>query len=73
MIGDSNDETNFPHRLLLSGSQVSKPCSALAINLSANIKLSISQLPKMIQVGEFLSRLLGPVMNTGLPLIKNAL
>ena len=39
MIGDSNDETNFSHKLLLSDGQVSKLCQALANNSSASIQL----------------------------------
>ena len=47
MIGDFNDETNFPHKLLLTDCQVSKLLKAVAINSSANIKLSKIQLSKM--------------------------
>ena len=38
MIGDN--ETNFPHTLLLSNTHVSHLCKALANHLSADIKLS---------------------------------
>ena len=31
VIGDSNDETNFPHKLLLNNTQVSKLCKTLQI------------------------------------------
>ena len=31
VIGDSNDETNIPHKLLLNNTQVSKLCKALQI------------------------------------------
>ena len=37
--GDSNDENNFPHKLLLTNTQVSKLRKAFANNSSANIKL----------------------------------
>ena len=40
---------------------------------SAHIKLSKTQLFKIGQSGEFLGRLLGPLLKTGLPLMKNAL
>ena len=73
MIGDSNDEINFPHQLLLTNTQVSNLCKAFANNLPANIKLSKIQLSKMIQSGGFLSRLLGPLLKTGLPLISNVI
>ena len=69
MIGDN--ETNFPHKLLLTNRQVSNLRKAFANHLSADIKLSKTQLSKMIQSGGFLSRLLGPLLKTGLPLIKN--
>ena len=39
-VGESNDETNFLHRLLLTDTQVSRLCKAFANVLSANIKLS---------------------------------
>ena len=40
MIGDSNDKTNFPHRLLLTNIQVSKICKTFANGSSVHIKLS---------------------------------
>ena len=73
MIGDSNDETNFPHELLLTDRQVSSNRKAFANNSSADIKFSKTQLSKMIQSGEFLGKLLGPLLKTGLPLIKNVI
>ena len=39
VIGDSNDENNFLHKLLLTNTQVSKLCKSFAINSSANIEL----------------------------------
>ena len=68
MIGDN--KTNFPHKLLLTNIQVSNFHKAFASHLSADIKLSKTQLSKMIQSGGFLGRLLGPLLKTGLPLIK---
>ena len=69
MIGDN--ETNFPHKLLLTNRQVSNLRKAFANHLSADIKLSKTQLSKIIQSGGFLGRLLDPLLKTGLPLIKN--
>ena len=69
MIGDN--ETDFPHKLLLTSRQVSNLRKAFANNSSIDIKLSKTQLSKMIQSGGFLRRLLGPLLKTGLPLIKN--
>ena len=41
---------------------------AFANGSLANIKLSKTALPKMVQLGRFLSRLIGPLLKTGLPL-----
>ena len=71
MIG--NNETNFPHELLLTDRQGSSLRKSFASHSSADIKLSKAQLSKMIQSGGFLGRLLGPLLKTGLPLIKNVI
>ena len=68
MIGDN--ENNFPHQLLLTNRQVANIRKAFANNSSIDIKLSKAQLSNMIQSGGFLGRLLGPLIKTGLPLIK---
>ena len=73
MIGDSNDKTNFPHELLLTDRQVSSIRKAFANNSSVDIKFSKAQLSKMIQTGGFLGRLLGPLLKTGLPLMKSVI
>ena len=73
MIGDSNDQTNFPHELLLTDRQVSSIRKAFSNNSSVDIKFSKTQLSKMIQSGGFLGRLLGPLLKTGLPLISNVI
>ena len=73
MIGDSNDKTNFPHELLLTDRQVSSIRKAFANNSSIDIKFLKTQLSKMIQSGGFLGKLLGPLLKTGLPLIKNVI
>ena len=39
LIGNSNDETNFPHKSLLTNTQVSKIRKAFRNGSSANIKL----------------------------------
>ena len=51
MIGDN--ETSFPHKLLLTNRQVSNLRKAFANNLSADIKLTKTQLSNMIQSGGF--------------------
>ena len=73
MVGNSNDNTNFPHELLLTNRQVANIRKAFANHSSTNIKLSKTQLSKMIQSGGFLGRLLGPLLKTGLPLMKNVI
>ena len=55
MIGNSNDETNFSRRLLLTDTQVSSIHIAFANSSPANIKFSKTQLFKMIQLGFFRS------------------
>ena len=73
IIGDSNDENKFPHKLLLTNAQISRLRKAFSNGSSANIKLSKTQLYKIGQSGGFLGRLLGPLSKTGLPLIGNLL
>ena len=71
VVGESNDENNFPHKLLLTNAQFLKLRKAFANGSSFNIKLSKTQLHKIGQTGKFLGRLLGPLIKTGLPLIGN--
>ena len=71
MIGNSNDNINFPYELLLTNRQVANICKAFANHSSTDSKLSKTQLSKMIQSGGFIGGSLGPLLKTGLPLIKN--
>ena len=73
MIGNSGDNTNFPHELLLNNGQVANIRKAFVNHLSTDIKLSKTHLSKMMQSGGFLGRLLGPSLKTGLPLIKSVI
>ena len=73
MVGNSNDNTNFPHELLLTKRQVENIRKAFANHLSTDIKLSKTQLSKIIQSGGFLGRLLGPSLTTGLSLMKSVI
>ena len=70
MIGDN---TNFPHELLLTNRQVANLYKAFAKNTSTDIKLSKTELSKTIQPGGFLGKLLGPLLRTGLPLMKSVI
>ena len=73
MIGNLDDETNLLHKLLLTNRQVTTLCKAFANHTSTDIKLSKTQLSNMIQLGGFLGRLLGPLLRTGLPLMKSVI
>ena len=73
VVGDSNIENNFPHKLLLTNTQVLTLRKTFANGSLANTKLSKTQLHKIGQSGEFLGRLLGLLLKTGLPLIGNVL
>ena len=66
-------ETNFPHKLLLTNRQVENLLKAFAYKSSTDTNLSKTQLSKTVQSGGFLGRLLGPLIKTGLPLIKNVI
>ena len=71
MIGNSDDETNFPYKLLLTNRQVENLLKVFANQNSTDIKLSKAQLNKM-QKGEFL-RFLAPLLKSGLPLLKSVI
>ena len=77
MVSNSNDNTNFPHELLLTNRQVANIRKAFANHSSIDIKLSKTQLSKMIQSGGFLGNSLGklaaPLMKVAMPLAKNVL
>ena len=77
MVSNSNDNTNFPLELLLTNRQVANIRKAFANHSSIDIKLSKTQLSKMIQSGGFLGNLLGklagPLMKLAMPLAKNVL
>ena len=77
MAGNSNDNTNFPHELLLTNRQVANICKAFANHSSIDIKLSKTQLSKTIQsggcLGNLLGKLAGPLMKVAMPLAKNVL
>ena len=73
MIGNSDDNPNFSHELLLTNRQVTNLRKAFAKNTSTDIMLSKTQLSRMIQSVGFLGRLLGPLLRTGLPLMKSVI
>ena len=63
-------ENDLPHGLLLTTRQKSKLRNAFNNNMSTDLKLSKTQISKIIQSGRFLIRLLGTLLKTGLPSIK---
>ena len=77
MVGNSNNNTNFPHKLLLIDRQVANIRKAFANHLSTDVKFSKTQLSKRMQSGGFsgniLSKLAGPLMKVAMPLAKNVL
>ena len=73
VVGDSNNENNFSHRLLLTNTQVSRLHKAFVNGSLANIILSKTELHKIGQSGGFLGRLLRPLLKSGLPFIGNVL
>ena len=72
-VSDSNDENNFLHKFLLTNTQVWRLHKAFANKSSSNIKLSKTQLYKIGQLGGFSGGHLGPLLKSGLSLMKNIL
>ena len=72
VLGNSSDENKFPHKLLLTNTQVSKLWSAFTNVSSANIKQSKTQLHEIGKSDGFLG-LWELLPKTGLPLIWNVL
>ena len=64
---------DLPHELLLTTRQKAKLKNAFNNIMSTDLKLSQAQISKIIQSGGFLGRLLGALLKTGLPLIKNVI
>ena len=77
MIGSSNDGTNFPYKILLNDTQVSKIREAFANVSSANIKFSKFHLSKIIPSGGIFSDLLmalqQPMFVTGKEVLKRGI
>ena len=66
MIGNSDDETDFPVQVISTNRQVSILCKT-------DIKLSKTQLSKIAQSVGFLGRLLSSLLKIGLLLMGNVL
>ena len=67
------DGNGLPHEFLLTRRQKTKLRNALNNNMSTDLKLSRAQSSEIIQPGGFLGRLLGPLLKTGLSLVKNVI
>ena len=71
------NKDELPHELLLTTRQNTKLRNAINNNLSTDIKLSKTQIKKIIQSGGFLGKLLSkladPLMKVAMPLAKNVL
>ena len=67
------NSNNLPHELLLTTRQKTKIRNAFN-NMSTDLKFKFkAQINNIIQSGGFFSKLLGPLLKTGLPLIKNVI
>ena len=71
------NKEDLPHDLLLTTRQTTKLINAINNNMSTDTKLSKAQIKKIIQsagfLGSLLSKIAGPLMKVGMPLVKNAL
>ena len=67
----------LPHELLLATKQITKLRNAFENNMTTDIKLSKSQISKIIQsgtlLGGLLSKIAGPLQEVAVPLSKNIL
>ena len=67
----------MPHELLLTTRRNTKLRNAINNNMATDLKLSKTQIKKMIQsegfLGKSLSKLVGPLMKVAMPLAKNVL
>ena len=61
---------DLPHELLLTTRQKTKLRNSFNNNMSTDLKPSKAQISKLIQSGGVLGRLFGPLLKTGLPLIR---
>ena len=64
---------NLPHELFLTQRQITKLRNNSENNLQTDIKLSKAQISKIIQSVGFLGKILGPLLKTGLPLLKSVI
>ena len=76
MVDNSNDETKFPHKPLLTNAQVSRLHKVFVYGSSANLKISKTQLSKVLQLGRSLGphtpldNIIGPAFGLALEVTK---
>ena len=68
MVGNSNNETNFPHKLLLTNRQILSLRKAFNNHTSADIKFSKAQLTKMQKRSIF--KIFSAIINVWIAFIK---
>ena len=73
MIGNSNGETSFPYKLLLTNTKVLRLLKVFLNNSSVNIKLSKTYLSEIRQSGRFFGTFPELLFKTDLPFMKNLL
>ena len=73
VVFDYNDDAHFRHKLLLTNRQFSNIRKAFADGSRTDIKFSLIQLSKKVQLGWSLGNLFGLLMKSGLPLMVNNL
>ena len=71
MVGD--DKTSFPHKLFLTNRQVANPRKGFANYLSTDIKLSKTQISKIIQSEGFLGKIFDSLLKIGSTLMENVI
>ena len=64
---------NLPHELLLTTRQTTKLRNEIENNMLTDIKSSKAQISKIIQSCGFLRKIFGPLLKTGLPLLKSVI
>ena len=67
LLSIGNDETNFPHKLLLTDRQATSLSKAFANKSSANTKFLKTKLSEIIHSAGFLGRLFGPLLKVAFP------
>ena len=64
---------NLARELLLTTRQTTKLRNAIVNNMPTDVKLCKAEISKIIQSGGFLGKILGPLLKTGLPLLKSVI